>query len=57
MNLIRLEDRLRDYVLLHELVHTRIKNHSRQFWAELDRHVGNARQLDRELKNHRLGMY
>lgn len=57
MNLVRLDDRLRDYVLLHELVHTRVKNHSKKFWAELDKYVGNAKQLDRQLKKHRLGMY
>ncbi len=40
---------LRDYVLLHELTHTRIKNHSPEFWAELDRYVGDARMLRKKL--------
>ncbi|MCK4999855.1 MAG: M48 family metallopeptidase [Anaerohalosphaera sp.] len=57
MNLIRLHDQLRDYVLLHELVHTRVKDHSRKFWSELDKYVGNAKLLDRQLKKHCLGMY
>lgn len=26
---------LQDYIILHELVHTRIKNHGPEFWAEL----------------------
>ena len=34
--LVMLPDHLADYVILHELVHTRIKNHSLLFWAELD---------------------
>ena len=40
INLVRLPEKLRDYVMLHELVHTRIKNHSKKFWAELDKAVG-----------------
>ena len=40
MNLIRLPQKLQDYVILHELVHTRHKNHSKKFWKEMDRYVG-----------------
>ena len=32
-----------DYVVLHELAHTRIKNHSAAFWQELDKYVGDAK--------------
>jgi predicted metal-dependent hydrolase len=49
LQLMRLPDHLVDYVILHELVHTRIRNHSREFWDLLTSVVGNARQLDREL--------
>ena len=48
--LFRLKDELIDYVILHELVHTRIKNHSKKYWVELDKYVGNAKTLDRELR-------
>jgi len=56
INLIRLPDQLRDYVILHELVHTRIKNHSKKFWAELDKFVsgGNAKELSKKLRKYRL---
>jgi predicted metal-dependent hydrolase len=55
INLIRLPDQLRDYVILHELVHTRFKNHSKKFWAELDKFVGGrAKELSKELKKYQL---
>ena len=36
IKLVLLPGDLIDYVILHELVHTRIKNHSPRFWAELE---------------------
>ncbi len=55
INLARLPEHLRDYVILHELVHTRFKNHGREFWAELNRLLGGrARGLARELRRYRL---
>lgn len=44
-NLVHLPKQLMSYVILHELLHTRIKNHGRQFWRELDDLVGDARML------------
>ncbi|MDI6450975.1 M48 family metallopeptidase [Anaerobaca lacustris] len=52
VNLARLPDELRDYVLIHELVHTRHKNHSRRFWAALNAIVGDGRQLQRQLRRY-----
>lgn len=54
VNLLRLPEELRDYVILHELVHTRHKNHSRAFWCELDRLVGDAKGLQKYLRRFRL---
>jgi len=45
-----------DYVILHELVHTRIHNHSRKFWAELDRYTGNGKVMAKRLRIIDLGL-
>ena len=50
MKLLHLPDQLIDYILLHELVHTRVKNHSQDFWNELETVVPNARTVDKQLK-------
>ena len=52
MNLLHLPSELMDYVLLHELVHTKVKNHSNDFWDELETVVPNARIIDRKLKDY-----
>lgn len=56
VKLVRLPDELMDYVILHELTHTRYKNHSSEFWAELDRLVGNGKDMDAQLKACGLGL-
>lgn len=50
--LVLLPNRLIDYVLLHELLHTRIKNHGQGFWKELDRLTDDAKGLARSLKSY-----
>ena len=52
INLIHLPQQLMTYVILHELLHTRIKNHSRQFWRELDELVGDTRTLRSQLNEY-----
>jgi predicted metal-dependent hydrolase len=49
-----LPEQLQDYVLLHELVHTKHKNHGREFWMELDRLTGDAKKLRKEMRKYRL---
>jgi predicted metal-dependent hydrolase len=45
IKLVALPTDLADYILLHELVHTRVHNHSSKFWKELDKYVGNGKAL------------
>ena len=49
MNLVRLPQELIDYTILHELVHTRIKNHGKQFWHQMDKFLGDAKKIDKRL--------
>ncbi|MHB8930849.1 MAG: M48 family metallopeptidase [Melioribacteraceae bacterium] len=57
IHLMRLPDHLIDYVLLHELAHTKIKNHSKKFWLFLDTLVGDAKKIDKELRQFKISMY
>ena len=58
IKLALLPDMLIDYVILHELLHTRVKNHSREFWGEMDRLVGGrSKGLAKQLKEFGLGLY
>jgi predicted metal-dependent hydrolase len=54
INLIRLPRQLQDYVILHELAHTKHKNHSKKFWAHLDKFVGDAKKLKKEMSKYKL---
>ena len=45
-----LPKRLQDYIFMHELMHTKIKNHSKHFWTELGKVVDDLKGLRRELK-------
>jgi predicted metal-dependent hydrolase len=57
INLVTLTEELMDYVILHELVHTEIKNHSKKFWSRLNEYVGGrAKELDKSLMKHKLGL-
>ena len=50
--LMKLPDELINYVLLHELCHTRQMNHSPAFWDELQRYDPHLRLHKRQIKLH-----
>ncbi|MCD8193645.1 MAG: M48 family metallopeptidase [Tannerellaceae bacterium] len=52
-SLLLLPAHLVDYVLLHELCHTKEMNHGKDFWNLMDQVTdGTAKKLRQELKNH-----
>ena len=51
--LMQLPWHLIDYVLIHELVHTKHLNHSLDFWLEFDKVYPEAKITRRQLKEYR----
>ncbi|MBR4228555.1 MAG: M48 family metallopeptidase [Bacteroidales bacterium] len=54
LNLMRLPEHLRDFVMLHELCHLRYLNHGPEFHSLLESVCPGHRALARELKTYRL---
>lgn len=52
MRIAQLPTELMDYIILHELVHTRIRNHSVHFWEELGKLIRHPKKVDRELNQY-----
>ena len=57
MKIVKLPDELIDYVILHELVHTHRKDHSKAFWAEMDKFVCNGKKMASRLRGYGIGLY
>ncbi len=52
LRMMALPGDLRDYVVLHELAHLKIPNHSGNFWQFLETFVPDARRAEEELKRY-----
>jgi len=57
MKLVLLPEELMDYVILHELVHTHRKDHSKAFWTEMDKLVGDGKKMSSRLKKYGIGLH
>ena len=52
IKLLLLPEDLRDFIILHELVHTKVKDHSNDFWAELLKIKPDAKVLAERVNRH-----
>ena len=53
LQLLRFDNEVTDYVILHELLHTHIKNHSILFWQALQKLCPDYKKLKNQLKIHK----
>lgn len=51
--LAQLPDKLVDYVLIHELMHTRVHAHNQQFWKEVETYDPDYKQHRKRLRDYR----
>ena len=48
---------LAEYVILHELVHARVRGHGPAFWRELERHIPDVRGCRARLREYSLALF
>ncbi len=51
--LMQLPWQLIDYVLMHELIHTKVMKHNTDFWKLFEEHLASAKKLRKEVHKHR----
>lgn len=56
LHLMRLPDRMIDYIIVHELVHTIIPNHGPIFKEKLKSHFPDSNELDKSIKEFKPGI-
>jgi predicted metal-dependent hydrolase len=57
IELMRLPEHLRDYIIIHELTHTVHKHHQKAFWHHLEKVLPGALEMDREMKQWKIGYF
>ena len=50
IKLVLLPAELRDFVIIHELAHTKVKNHGQKFWDKLEAIIPRSKTLNQQLK-------
>ena len=50
VELLDLSENLQDYIIVHELLHSRVPNHGKLWKALMRVHLGNYERLEKELK-------
>jgi predicted metal-dependent hydrolase len=50
LNPVKLPFTLIDYLIVHELCHTKVKDHSRKFWREVSKHMANWKECDEKFR-------
>lgn len=55
--LMQLPWELIDYVILHELAHTRVLAHGKPFWDEMGKSLVNVKVLRKQIKGYRAGIF
>lgn len=54
--LMQLDWPLIDYVLIHELMHTRVMAHNAAFWSGVESYIPNYKHIRRQLKQHKTSL-
>ncbi|MFC1744034.1 M48 family metallopeptidase [Candidatus Riflebacteria bacterium] len=57
LQIMKLPDELIDHILLHELLHTKVKNHSPQFWQMLEGISKNTKELRKKVKEYGMNIF
>ncbi|MCK4466289.1 MAG: M48 family metallopeptidase, partial [Bacteroidales bacterium] len=57
LHIMRLPEKLADYIILHELTHTVHKNHGKKFWSLLTEFTGDGKGLAKELRNYDIQIF
>lgn len=57
LHIMRLPEKLADYVILHELTHTVHKNHGKEFWSLLTEITGDGKGLAKKLRTYDIQIF